>query len=237
MNHATSQKLIDVRRKMKDKKATDFAMMVNHESWKLGSATNPYQLHRTPIQPKAKPTTSLSVPRTLPIQHHNTPGARKAPYTYPRPPHLGPPMMGSIAYSPFGGNPVTQSCEEICLPVDASSLVAHATTSNPITSPVNETDNKGEKRLSQEITPSVTKVTRLLAHRVCFDVSSSRKKRRKGDVGEVLFHFFGEKLPMQSETIALSIFSFLSNEETYYASLVCKSWNKLAMNEDLWKFA
>lgn len=239
MNHADSQKLIDVRRKMKDKRAADYAMMINHESWKQGSATNPYQtnqyqLNRTPVQPKAPASTGLVVPHSLPIPHLPAAGAPRVPYTYPRPPFLGPPMMGAIAYSPMGANPVTPSyARHISLPVDATFLLARTTPSISITIPFKETEHEGEKRASQKMTPTDTKVAPTLAQRLYFDATSSCKKRKKDQLGENLLPFFGEKVPLQPKTIALYIFSFLSNEETYNASLVCKSWRKLAMNEDL----
>jgi F-box-like len=234
MNHADSQKLIDVRRKMKDKRATDYAMMLNHESWKQGSAKSQPQGRRTPIQPDQKPSAGTNMSHSLPmLPPFSTPGAPLVSHLYPRPPFLGPPMTGPIAYSPLGMNPVTPSyaIKPMPKPIDTRSLHKRANPSAPTTS-----DVEGAKRPLQEITPSVSKPPRVLAQRLSFDAKSSRKKLKKLSTEEEMLPFFGEKLPTQSLTSALTIFSFLSNDDTYRASLVSKRWNKLAMHEDLWKF-
>jgi len=74
--------------------------------------------------------------------------------------------------------------------------------------------------------------------RIDFDVASKRRKRRArfGGNEEPLRGIFGRGLPKQTETTALGIFSYLSNDDLYNASLACRGWNSLAMSEELWKF-
>ena len=69
-----------------------------------------------------------------------------------------------------------------------------------------------------------------------FDLATSRKKRNKTDgVSEPLESYFGEERK-QPKTTALAVFSFLSNDDLYHASLVCRRWGELAFDEELWKF-
>jgi hypothetical protein len=75
------------------------------------------------------------------------------------------------------------------------------------------------------------------AIRVPYDPSTSRKKRKAGDAPEATLAYFGGKLPEQPKTTALSVFSFLSNSDLINgAGLVCKRWNRLSKDEELWKF-
>jgi hypothetical protein len=71
---------------------------------------------------------------------------------------------------------------------------------------------------------------------MAFDPASSRKRRKKGDEEEPTYSYFGASLPLQPKTAALAIFSYLSNNDVYKAAQVCKSWSKLAMDEELWQF-
>ena len=70
-----------------------------------------------------------------------------------------------------------------------------------------------------------------------FDPATNRKKRKitPGEL-EPTEPYFGHDIPEQPKIAGLAVFSFLSNDDLYHASLVCKSWSKLAMDEELWKF-
>ena len=72
--------------------------------------------------------------------------------------------------------------------------------------------------------------------RKAFDPATSRKKRKTTDgESEPTEPYFGEKLN-QPKTTALAVFSFLSNDDLYHASLVCRRWGELAFDDELWKF-
>lgn len=72
--------------------------------------------------------------------------------------------------------------------------------------------------------------------RLGYDPYSSKKKRHLSPgQKEATLPYFGT-LPEQPKTTALTIFSFLSNDEIYSAGLVCKRWSRLAMDEELWQF-
>merc|ERR1712032_622597 len=69
-----------------------------------------------------------------------------------------------------------------------------------------------------------------------FDPATSREKRRTNDgESEPTEPYFGENRK-QPKTTALAVFSFLSNDDLYHASLVCRRWGELAFDDELWKF-
>lgn len=238
MNHAGSQKLIDVRRQMKDKKGAEYAMKINHETWKQGSSQSQSHLHMLHRPPIVTSPAAIGRSLNLPPHGHPTSSSLPGPASYARPTYFRPPMMGAIAYSPVSVNPVTPAVSSKKSANPANTPRDKRTT--PLVASAIDTDFKAQppsnKRTSQEITPSTTKKSRTPAIRAIFDPFSSRRKRKKGDV-EKLFPYFGPKSPNQPKVTTLAIFSFLTNAELYKASLVCKSWNKLAMDEELWKFA
>jgi len=70
-----------------------------------------------------------------------------------------------------------------------------------------------------------------------FDPLGSKRKRKiQRGFNEPAREFFGPSLPAQTKTAALSVFSFLSNDDIYNTSLVCKGWSKLSLDEELWHF-
>jgi len=86
------------------------------------------------------------------------------------------------------------------------------------------------------VTPNVP-TPKTPAVRIQFDPATSRKKRKLSTgESEPTLPYFDEKFPKQPKTTALAIFSFLSNDDIYNAGLVCKSWSRLAVDEELWKF-
>lgn len=69
-----------------------------------------------------------------------------------------------------------------------------------------------------------------------FDPATSRKKRKTTDgESEPTESYFGENIK-QPKTTALAVFSFLSNDDLYHASLVNRRWGELAFDDELWKF-
>jgi len=95
------------------------------------------------------------------------------------------------------------------------------------------------KRQIKEITPASSAPasrTRTPGVRLDFDPFTSRKKRRKRNRKEKLEFFFGRDVPAQPKAIPLTVLSFLSNQDIFSVSLVCKDWSKMAMDKELWKF-
>jgi len=71
--------------------------------------------------------------------------------------------------------------------------------------------------------------------RLAYD-HSSRKKNRGGDAADTIRHYFGEKFPPQPKTVALNVFSFLSDDDLIKnAGQVCKRWNVLSRDECFWE--
>lgn len=63
----------------------------------------------------------------------------------------------------------------------------------------------------------------------------SAKGKKKGGQEEKQF-FFGKNSGLQTKASALAVLSFLSNEEIYNASVVSKTWCRLALDDELWQF-
>jgi hypothetical protein len=229
LNYAGSQALIDKRRKIKDQRGADFAMRVADEAWKGqpgGPRKPPPSAPRPSMQQQSQPSPASA--RFPPHTMHPSP--RGPPPGYPT--HymhqglmMGPPMGGpmtGMGYSPMGG-PMT--------PAGYYPPMSHGEMHGMYPPPP-------QQRLAeQSAPPKRTSAPRTPAVRVEFDPASSRKKRKLSPgVAEPTLAYFGDKLPEQPKTTALAIFSFLSNDDLYNAGLVCKSWTKLAMDEELWKF-
>jgi len=97
-------------------------------------------------------------------------------------------------------------------------------------------------------THNVLPPTRSPAIRLGYDTPLSRKKKRRnttltqggrattGRSTTEVAAYFGQHLPSQTKATALSVLSFLSNDDLYNAGLVCKSWSKLSIDEELWEF-
>lgn len=112
----------------------------------------------------------------------------------------------------------------------------------PISTPVNITKSKASMaNIEPDDTPrapphQATATPRTPGVRLGYDPTSSKKKRQlRPGQNEATFPYFGNT-PEQPKTTALAVLSFLSNDEIYNAALVCKQWNALAMDEELWQF-
>jgi hypothetical protein len=60
----------------------------------------------------------------------------------------------------------------------------------------------------------------------------AKSSQRKVESAE---SYFGPKVPKTTRTAALNVFSFLSNEDMFNASIVSKTWNSLAFDNELWQ--
>lgn len=159
--------------------------------------------------PTKKPTPqSISGPATMPPTHYMAPGYMP-PYYY-----MGPGMSAAGLYSPM-------MSYDTAMRGYAGQVVPFPYGS-------------GSKRPAP---PKISSTPRTPAVRAIFDLISSRKKRRKQNGEEETLAVFGNKVALQPKTACLAIFSYLSAEDTFRASLVSKEWRKLAMDEELWTFA
>jgi hypothetical protein len=232
MNHAESQKLIDVRRRMKDHKGAEYAMKINHETWKKGSLAHSAPPIRTtsPAYFGHPPHPMASIVHSAPHIHH--PGN---PH-YARTPYIGPPM-GSI-FSPMSVNPVTPSLgakrpgtyDDSPRKSKAASLIKPEKLDGKRLSPLEN------KRASQEITPSssATPTTPSVRHDSSYVKSSSPSKRKKRDLDdEEKIPFFGPNTANLSRITVLTVLSYLSNADKYAASQVCRSWYELTQSKEL----
>lgn len=61
-----------------------------------------------------------------------------------------------------------------------------------------------------------------------------KSKKEGGEM--ILKEYFGPKNGLLDKRALIGIFSFLSNEELYNASIVSKSWSKIATDDELWTF-
>ncbi len=216
-------------------------MRVADEAWKQGRAGVP----RKPAAPaaaagrhppsKSPPLNHMPPPHMMhpsprgpPLSHGPPPGhPHHHPYGMPYmrgpPPPHGYPHMGMPPMTP-AGYPLPHMHGEMYPPP------------HPGHHPSSQRKADLKRPPPNYITP-VAATPRTPGIRVQFDPASSRKKR-KISLGqdEATIPFFGIKFPAQPKTTALSIFSFLSNDDLYNAGLVCKSWSQLAMDGELWKF-
>jgi len=251
LNFVGSQALIDKRRKIKDHKGAEFAMRSADDAWKgrhgppgphgprnpngPPRVLGPMPTHQTSGRPPhsmGRPPPGHMPPSYLqpsPHHPHGPPrGPHHPPYMGPPPHHMmgpPPPHMGYNHGSPPGMPPV--------------GTPGYAPTSKPTP----RTDERLRPGLSaargkfnvppQQQTP-VLATPRTPAVRRRFDPHSSK---RKGDhSNEPSSKYFGDKLPEQTKTTALAIFSFLSGPDLYNTAVVCKRWNELAFDDELWQF-
>jgi len=211
-------------------------MRMADEAWKGRSSGSkrgaPPSARRAPVPSPApgrmtQPRLMHPSPRGLP-----PPGGPHPP----PPPYMGhhPMMIGG----PMGYSPMT-------MPMTPAGYPSHPHTGHgdpphgmyrPTTGHPPSSRHSSAKRTPKNVTPN-TSTPRTPAVRAKFDPASSRKKRKLNPgQPEPTLPIFGSKFPEQPKTTVLAVFSFLSNDEIYNAGLVCKSWSRLAIDEELWKF-
>jgi len=235
LNYVGSQALIDRRRKIKDLRGAELAMRTADEAWKGGHleqqnrtgpgnpAIPPHPV--TMSSPAAQqPHRPMGHPVVVPPMMHPNSGLHNCPSPY-APPNM---MMGHapMGYSPMIPQPTTP---------------AYSSTKPTNYSSGRRSGSSGYSRSTQmanmkPFKPSIS-TPRTPAFRLGFDPHSSKKKRKMGPgKEEPAFSYFGPRCPEQPKTTALTIFSFLSNDDLYNASLVSKAWTGLSLDEELWQF-
>lgn len=220
MNHADSQKLIDVRRRMKDKKGAEYAMMINHENWKKGSVSH------IPTLAVASPAFGRPHPiQGPPIIH---PSSHFGPSPYARPTYIGPPVVGKI-FSPMSINTVTPA---VSSKRQKKPDISPTKTPSFDTKPFETNIARESKRSSQEISPSMHKIPSTPVVRPVAEPSSSQSKRQKVNQKKETFPLFGPDNPKQVNATAFAVFNFLSESDKNNAAKVCIAWNKLLRNGD-----
>jgi len=246
MNYAGSQQLADKRNKMKDPVGAEYALRASHDQWKSGSSglsrKSLSQTHRR--QPMPSPVIGM------PPHHHIVhPSPRGYPahgsHGYLRSQHsqrhyMGPPVPPmnyhghhQMGYPPI---PVTHGYPQPPQRMPPAEGPPHSMyrpfrSSRPPSSkpmPTPKFKDHPKNTAGSPRTPGVRKA---------FDPATNRKKRKvpPGEL-EPTQPYFGDGIPEQPKITGLAVFSFLSNDDLYHASLVSKSWSKLAMDEELWKF-
>jgi hypothetical protein len=214
---------------MKDTRGAEIAMRAAEEAWK-GPSSHRKPPSRPVVPPVSTPSSARQPMGGMMRPSPTDPRSASSMASMVAHPHyMGRSYMSHMApmgFSPMAVPPVT--------PVYAGSASRHRAPSRvqPFTAPT--TVVQGTKRVANKITPSVP--PRTPAVRVVFDPAYSRKKRKKGDQDEETHSYFGISLPPQPKTTALAVLSFLSNEDAYKASLVCKTWKSLAEDGELWRF-
>ena len=212
MNTPGSQKLIDKRRKMKDIDGANYAMRVADEEWKSKSTSSkksndsatkkyPHPPHHVGSPPPTR------IPVSVPDSRAGARSADAPYHPYPAPYHMH--AMGG--YSPMSDHyrvPPGYHPDPRWYP--------HPQHMPPMGTPYGTESQTTSKRPFPKITPGVTPKS---------PKSSTQKKTR---VEEPSFSF-GTKMPALPRTVALHVFSFLSNSDRHPA--VCKAWHQLTMEE------
>eukprot|EP00557_Chaetoceros_sp_GSL56_P000558 CAMPEP_0176491422 /NCGR_PEP_ID=MMETSP0200_2-20121128/8421_1 /TAXON_ID=947934 /ORGANISM="Chaetoceros sp., Strain GSL56" /LENGTH=906 /DNA_ID=CAMNT_0017888845 /DNA_START=190 /DNA_END=2907 /DNA_ORIENTATION=- len=88
-------------------------------------------------------------------------------------------------------------------------------------------------------TPQMPPTVKKQAHSVVLKNPKTPSRRdplkSKKEVGEVIMKdYFGPTNGLLDKRAVIGIFSFLSNEELYNASIVSKTWSKIATDDELW---
>lgn len=198
-------------------------MRVADEAWKGKHApplsTAPLRQAQSPSQASRQPPPHALNPH--PMMRPSPSGHSRGPPSHYMPSHY---MAPPIGYSPMGAPHGTPKYMH-------GKLMMHGRHSDgrPTSHPPPYTDPRQPRMAGTPKTPKTPAV------RLSFDPNTSKKKRKlQPGTHEQTFPYF-DALPEQPKTTALTIFSFLSNDEMYNAGLVCKRWSRLAIDEELWE--
>ena len=237
--------MIDKRRKIKDRSGAEYALRVSDEQWKSGSGTSGRKAavptHRRHPMPS---------PVMMPPHHTMYPSPRGHPsqrtHGYPRVPSQRQYYMGMPGQMITHGHPHSGYA-----PMNMAVTPGYHRSAPRMTSgegvprsmyraPHNNHQSSDGKPISRSSTKRNHKSTsgspKTPGVRKPFDPAMSRKKWKTTDgESEPTEPYFGEKMK-QPKTTALAVFSFLSNDDLYHASLVCRRWGELAFDDALWKF-
>ena len=217
-NFVGSQQLIDRRRKIKDHKGAEMAMRSSHDAWKHGMNPGMRNAMRPHNNVFPSPAPRMGQPPTIgiyPMSMISPPPGGLHPGQVP-PQFMGRSqmMMAPVGYSPIGMQPIT--------PFSAS---------GPQQPMLRDKTFAPTSYFHQQVTKKTT--PRNHAARRGFDHHSIKKKTGRYESKR---HYFGPGNAPQTKTTALTIFSFLSNDDIYNASLVSHAWSKLCLDEELWQF-
>mmetsp|Transcript_16190 Transcript_16190/g.23061 ORF Transcript_16190/g.23061 Transcript_16190/m.23061 type:complete len:1217 (+) Transcript_16190:303-3953(+) len=224
-NFVGSQALIDRRRKIKDHHGAEKAMRSADEYWKSG---------RSELQSKANMRRGgyLPHPGLFHSPAHGVPPHHMSMSSMMSPAHnqhLGPPqymgpphhmMLGHMGYSPIGMQLGTPNFSPKTM---HRSLGTTYDSSRPTK----------QHKVTAAVTPLLN-TPRDPAARRGFNPHSVKNKTKAKSEGLELY--FGPTNSFLTKTNMLTIFSFLSNDDIYNASLVSHSWSKLSFSKDLWHF-
>jgi hypothetical protein len=238
-NFIGSQQLIDRRRKIKDHKGAEMAMRSSHDAWKHGMGHN--MRHGMPLPTVyPSPAPRIGQPPMGIYSMFSPPSVGMRPGSMPpgsMPPGSMPPhfmgrsqmIMAPMGYSPIGMQPVT--------PAYSTSGNSHHRSGggrdkNFPPTPHYQQRPQQRHHQHQPMSPKMS-TTKNPAARKGFNPHSVKKKNGKREMTK---HYFGPTNAPQTKTTALTIFSFLSNDDIYNASLVSHAWSKLSLDEELWQF-
>ncbi len=228
-NYVGSQQLIDRRRKIKDHKGAEMAMRSSHDAWKNGLNPNA-ALTSTSRPPTVYPSPAPRIGQAIGMYPMtmitpSPPGGAVRPGSMPH--HFmgrSQMVMASVGYSPLGMQPVTPA-------YPTSKTPQHSSGKQKITATPYKYYHQQPRPHQQQ--HQSNKSTKKAPIRKKFDLH----RVRKALTGEKdTNHSFGSSNVAQKKVTSLNIFSFLSNDDIYNASLVCKDWNKLSLGDELWHF-
>jgi hypothetical protein len=229
MNHAESQKLIDVRRRMKDHKGAEYAMKINHETWKKGSLSNTAPPLRTtsPAFFGHHPSHPMgTLIHSAPHMHHH-PGN---PH-FVRTPYIGPSSMGTI-FSPMNVNPVTPALgKRLGIYDDSPRKSKGSSVIKPEKLDEKRLSPLENKRPSRDITPS--SLTPKASVTTIENVTSPSKRKKTVTAEEKTFPYFGSTNAHQSKKTLQRILRYTSTADKYSLSQVSKLWYDITQAREL----
>mmetsp|Transcript_20756 Transcript_20756/g.41531 ORF Transcript_20756/g.41531 Transcript_20756/m.41531 type:complete len:1261 (+) Transcript_20756:622-4404(+) len=249
-NFVGSQALIDRRRKIKDHKGAAAAMTAANDAWKRGvpsgsSYDKEKQGGGVAVTPRNRsPAPNPHMPSaagrsSMPHSSSVGPSASGGSSHYPTPSILSRPHPSFVppsrsvhghGHHPFssppslGSRPFVSNSKSVKLDTSRRHFGTHGQSSASM-----------RKFRSPSRTPVMHGATPPPI-RLGFDPLSS-KKARKVEPGQLepTKPIFG-KNPAQPRTTSLAVLSYLSNDDLYNASLVCKQWTNLSLDEELWDY-
>uniref|UniRef100_A0A7S2KIH0 CRC domain-containing protein n=1 Tax=Leptocylindrus danicus TaxID=163516 RepID=A0A7S2KIH0_9STRA len=221
-NFLGSQQLIDRRRKIKDPKGAELAM----------SATDPSAAWKVAMKKAASPVNAVALNKQQQHQFINMNMANMPRPGMFAPPHTAHMNANGVPATPFHYMPhfamMTPFAHGWAMPPGSMPIM------NPNMANTNIQNNNSANTASVTKTPK--KRAAATPRRLGFDVASSAKKCKPGDVEYIVEPIFGVGKPKQPKTLVLGIFSYLTNDDLFNASLVSKRWNELSLHEALWKY-
>jgi hypothetical protein len=218
-NYVGSQALIDRRRKIKDHKGAETAMMSAEQAWKGNiqemTRGGPIDWAQSPIVHEPLRGTSSGPMKTSPLvafgsnPHH--PG-----YTPSRYPNSSGMIQQSSMMNHGMGPPH---------PVYTVSMAERASRHQQHHQPWSAPQKPSQSYTTTSSTPRTPSFQRRLD-----DVRSKENSERKEP-------YFGPDVPDQTKTTALTVFSYLTNDDLFNASIVSKRWCDVSFDQALWTTA